>query len=133
LLASCTVESGPLVPADVVGSYRCQNGPELWDEVDVQAGGACTWWACRSIPARRVAYEGSWTLSGDRLRVSIHSGPDYPGLSVPELHVRRWEEHVYIVPATDLRWFDDNGPMNELCFNRADAPLLPPPGMMRAN
>lgn len=128
-LAACAPTDG-FEAAEIAGVYT-RECVDTWDELEIRADGKCVWWLCSAaFLFRRDPFQGRWRRAGDQIILEIDTAGDQSRVGEPVLHLRRWREHVYLVPTNDVEWFDTHGPMVEFCFHTDDAPLLPgPPGV----
>ncbi|HEX5052105.1 MAG TPA: hypothetical protein VFZ65_10055 [Planctomycetota bacterium] len=134
LLAACA--SSPACHPDhgVVGQYWMQDGPEIWLELDLLPGGACTACSCRLVGGLlRTLSSGHWRIEQDEVVVAVDNAEFRFMVGAEKLVIRHWDGHVYLVPPRDLSLFDRCGPMNEFCFSRDGAPLFPDPFSGRAD
>jgi hypothetical protein len=126
VLVACAAGPVAFSGGEVVGQYRFTVGPDAREEFSLQADGRLVW-AQYSNALLRERGVGQWSISADKVAVSL------PGFSFAlhgtagALVVRRFGGHVYLVRDADLRWFEDHGPMEEFCWSRDGAPLVESP------
>ena len=130
LCAACA--SGPTAFAvgEVIGHYEMIEGPEICLQLHLAPHGRCTWNSWNFFPAvgpgQMTTVPGRWSIEHDRITIeteSITSHVNAPYLGPATLNLRRWQGHVYLVPTSELRFFDDYGPMIECCFAKDGAPI----------
>jgi hypothetical protein len=101
------------------------DGPECWFELELQPDGECDCWLGHAVGiVTRTHVPGTWTIEGATVALDIDNDEFRFFVGAPPLAIRRWDNHVYLVPPRDIAFFDEYGPVNELCFSQDGAPLF---------
>jgi len=125
LLAACASTPVPYSARDLLGRYQMMDGPECWFELELQPDGACDCWLGRAVgTVTRTHVPGTWRIEGATVAFDINNDEFKFFVGAAPLAIKRWDSHVYLVPARDIAFFDQYGPVNELCFSQDGAPLF---------
>jgi len=122
LLAACASTPVPYSARDLLGCYQMMDGPECWFELELQPDGACDCWLGRAVgTVTRTHVPGTWRIEGATVAFDINNDEFKFFVGAAPLAIKRWDSHVYLVPARDIAFFDQYGPVNELCFSQDGA------------
>ena len=125
LLAACASSPDGYSVHDVVGHYRMMDGHAIALDLELLPGGACAATSYRwGQGLMRDSSSGHWRIEEDGVAVDLDFDEFRVMVGARKLALRRWDGHVYLVPPSDLSWFDEYGPLNEFCFSQEDAPLF---------
>lgn len=127
LIAACAAGPRPISVDEVVGPYRFTIAPDHREEFCLEPGGQLLWRQFSNAMLRE-RQRGHWDHLGDEIIIDIPAiSFALPGARAT-LALRRFADHVYLVPKEQIDWFDEHGPMEEFCLSREGAPLVDRPG-----